>query len=277
MPELSERSAPEVEPGTFRAGDVRAIVLFVVIAFGWSWTWWLVLVFRGDTVEQRHSWPSQFPGLLGPLVAALAVTALTGGRAALRDYVRRLTRWRLGLRTWAIVVVPLVAFFAVAVLADGGVKIGDLDDISGLPQLGVPLLLLVLVVVNGFGEEGGWRGFLYPRFRHRFGVVPASYAVTVVWALWHLPLFFLLASYQGFNGFILVGFVIGLAAGAIVLGWIYERTGGSILASAVWHGMYNLFAATGDSAVRSSVVTAFVIAWAISIARRQGTRPVPLT
>ncbi len=77
-----------------------------------------------------------------------------------------------------------------------------------------------------------------------------------------------LASYQDFSAFILLGFVIGLGAGSVLLGWVYERSGASILAAATWHGTYNLVAASGDSAVRSSVVTAFVIAWAVSIARR---------
>ncbi len=258
--------------------------MFVVVAFGWSWAWWLPLVLRGDTVEQRDGWPSQFPGLLGPLVAAIAVTAWLGGRRALVDYLRRLVRWRIGARCWAIVVLPLLAFGAAAVVADGGVRIGDLDDMSGLPELGVPLLLVVLIFVNGLGEEGGWRGFLLPRVRERYDLVPASFAVAGIWAAWHIPLFLLLASYKGFNPFTLAGFAIGLGAGAIVLGWIYERTGASILAAATWHGIYNLFAGTGDSAVRSAVVTGLVIAWAIRIMRgedddrkREHLEPAPAT
>ena len=48
---------------------------------------------------------------------------------------------------------------------------------------------------------------------------------------------------------------------------------------AVWHGTYNLFAATGDSSIRSAVITACVIVWAVAIARRShmdggaGNRP----
>jgi membrane protease YdiL (CAAX protease family) len=249
--------------------DRWSIPIFVVVAFGWSWAWWLPLVLSGDTVEQGHAWPSQFPGLLGPLIAAIVVTAWLDGRPALADYIRRLVRWRIGARAWATVVLPLLAFGAVAVVADGGVRIGDLDDMSGLPELGVPLLLVVLIFVNGLGEEGGWRGFLFPRFRERYDLVPASLAVAGIWAAWHIPLFLLLASYKGFNPFTLVGFAIGLGAGAIVLGWIYQRTGASILAAAAWHGIYNLFAGTGDSAVRSAVVTGLVIAWAVRIMRHE--------
>jgi membrane protease YdiL (CAAX protease family) len=143
---------------------------------------------------------------------------------------------------------------------------------SGLPELGLPLLFIVVALVNGFGEEGGWRGFLFPFFRRRFALVPASLAVTAIWAAWHVPLFFVLESYQDFNAITLVGFLIGLAAGALVLGWAYERTGESILVVAVWHATCNIFAATGDSAVRASVVMAGVIAWAVTIALGEARR-----
>jgi len=164
-----------------RARDRWAVPIYVALSLGWSWAWWLPLVLRGDTVEQRDAWPSQFPGLLGPLLAAVAVTALLGGRTALAEYLRRLVRWRIGARCWVIVIGPLLAFAAAAVVADGGVDIGDLDDMSGLPQLGVPVLFAVLVFVNGLGEEGGWRGFLFPHFRERYDLVPASLAVAGIW------------------------------------------------------------------------------------------------
>jgi hypothetical protein len=51
--------------------------------------------------------------------------------------------------------VPLLLFLVVAIAASGGVDLGDLDDLSGLPELGLPLLFIVVTLVNGFGEEGG--------------------------------------------------------------------------------------------------------------------------
>ena len=51
----------------------------------------------------------------GPLVAALLVAALAEGRAGLRDLGRRLLRWRVGLRWYAVVLVLPVVLVGVTV------------------------------------------------------------------------------------------------------------------------------------------------------------------
>ncbi len=93
----------------------------------------------------------------------------------------------------------------------------------------------------------------------------------------HLPYFFSVATYRNFPPAGYVGFVFGLACGSIVLTWLYNGTGGSILACAVWHGLYNLAtdtaAATGTI---QAVTSAFVYIQALLLvglelrARRRG-------
>jgi membrane protease YdiL (CAAX protease family) len=108
-------------------------------------------------------------------------------------------------------------------------------------------LWVVLTVWNGFGEETGWRGFAVPRLAQRYGPLPGTLLVALAWAGWHVPMFFLLDTYRSLGLAILPGFVFGLAAGAVLLTWLYHRTGGSILAVAVWHGTFNLSTATQAS------------------------------
>src|SRR5438309_11798407 len=61
-----------------------------------------------------------------------------------------------------------------------------------------------------------------------------------------------------------VGFVFGLACGSIVLTWLYNGSGDSILACVVWHGLYNL--ATGTAAATGTfqaATSAFVYVQAL--------------
>ena len=89
-------------------------------------------------------------------------------------------------------------------------------------------------------EEPGWRGFLLPHLQQRFSPLLASLLVWLPWALWHAPLDFhrpfrfTLASYL----LIRVVFLIPIT---IILTWLYNRSGGNVLAVAIFHAAMNTF------------------------------------
>jgi membrane protease YdiL (CAAX protease family) len=223
------------------------LAAYVVLAYALSWAYWLPLVLTGRIVRVGGS-VTQFPALVGPMIAALVVTALVSGRAGVHDLVARMFRWRVSARWWLIAVGSPLALLAVALLAMS--LTGDLPPadefgrMAGLPQWGVLFVWVMFVIVNGLGEETGWRGFVYPQLRHKHGWLTTTLLVVPIWAGWHLPLFFLLQTYRDLGPVGVPGFLIGLACGSIVLGWLYESTGGSVWIAAVWHGTYNVTAAT---------------------------------
>jgi len=93
--------------------DVRALLCFFALAYAWSWAWVIPFVVADRTVYQGRGWPTHFPSLIGPLVAAFVVTAWTTRRAGVLDLVRRMGRWRIGWRWWVAALSP-VAYFVLA-------------------------------------------------------------------------------------------------------------------------------------------------------------------
>jgi len=190
------------------------------------------------------------------------------GRSGIRDLVARMARWRIGWRWWLVALSPL-AFLGVAlgVIAASGEpmpRFSDFARFSGLPSTaGVVGVAVLIIGVGGFGEEVGWRGYALPRLQKRFSPLTSTLILTACWAGWHIPQFFVLESYRNFSLGIGIGFVLGLACGGVIATWLYNRTGGSILALAVWHGTYNIAAgtqaATAHSATIASIVSALIM------------------
>ena len=256
---------------------------FVVLAYAISWAWTFPFVAVGDLVEKGAGWPTNFPALLGPAIAAFVVTALVWGGEAVRDLFARMGHWRMPLRWWSATFSPL-AFVAVALAVAAATDTlpswSDFGRYSGLSAIGV-VPVAVIVVLTTFGEETGWRGFALPLLQRRYGALAAALLVTPIWALWHLPYFFTVTTYRGFAPVGYVGFVFGLGCGSIVLTWLYNGTGGSILACAIWHGLYNL--ETGTAAATSTIqavttacvyVLAFLLVGLELRSRRRGEAPI---
>ena len=107
-------------------------------------------------------------------------------------------------------------------------------------------------LINTFvalGEEIGWRGFLYPQLKVRFGRTRGLVLGGVIWGAWHWPLIALIGyeygaaagNAAGYVGYPVIGmlvfFVFTVALG-IFCDWVYERSG-SIWLPALLHGTIN--------------------------------------
>lgn len=244
----------------------RGLLAYMVLAYGLSWAWLVPLGVGGLVVLQGQGWPTHFPALLGPMVAALVVAAVTG---TLRPLLRSMLRVRVPLRWWAVALSPL-ALLAIALLAD--VMTGSelpapaaFAEMSGLPSaIGVVGVALAVLLVNGFGEETGWRGFALPLLQRRFSPLTAMLVLAVIWAGWHLPMFFVVNSFRSFSAGTVVGWLLGLTAGSIVLGWLYNRSGGSVALVAIWHAGFNMVSATAAATgLLAAIVTTVVMMQAV--------------
>jgi len=100
-PPVSTSKAQLPVPGAARHSRLG---LYVVLAYGLSWAWLLPLALTGSTIEPGRGWPTHFPALLGPMVAALLVAARAG---ELRGLVSRMVRVRVGPGWWLVALSPL--------------------------------------------------------------------------------------------------------------------------------------------------------------------------
>jgi membrane protease YdiL (CAAX protease family) len=263
---------PGVAEQRERSVLLRPDIAFVVLAYAWSWAWWVPIAASGVTTRAGQTWPSHLPGLLGPAIAAVVVTAAVSGRAGLADLGRRVVRVRVGW-FWYAVVVATAGIGAGAVALQGLFGRGwptadELSTYSGAGLMPWAVLVVLVLVVNGFGEETGWRGFLVERWGPGRGLLRTSLLVTAVWAPWHLPLFWVSDSFRSFGPAGTVGWLVSITAGSVVLTWMYLGCGASIWIVALWHTVFNMVTATPAGAdLAAPVLSAAVIAAAIVLLR----------
>lgn len=238
-----------------------SLIAFFVLAYALSWTWAIPFAVTEQVVKRGDAWPTHYPALLGPAIAAFALTAWTAGRAGTRDLLSRMLRWRVGLRWWLVAVSP-IAFLAVTLLVMAAAgedlpAVADFGLFTGTPAIGLVGVFLLITFVGSLGEETGWRGYALPHLQQRFSPLTATLILAPLWFLWHVPQFFVIATYRDFGPTDYVGMALGLTAGAVVLTWLYNRSGGSVLLVIVWHGVYNFVGAT-EGAVAVGAIAATI-------------------
>lgn len=220
---------------------VRSLVLGYLLAFTVPWAVWGTLIAEQHGVLTWHV-PQALAFWIGLPLACIVGALAGGGRAGLADLLGRVLAWRVGWRWYASAL--LLAAGIPGLLALGARAAAIATPAGVLPLGQVPMSLLVEVGLFWLTEEAMWRGFALPRIQLWLAPGPASLVVGVLWALWHLPLFAIAGSFQA--GLPFAGFFVLTVATAVVLGWLYERTGGSVPVCALYHGAIDVtFAATG--------------------------------
>jgi membrane protease YdiL (CAAX protease family) len=233
---------------TRAAGDPQSVrasaCTYFAIALGWSWLFWAAHAGSGGAGEPSGS-PLFLIGGAGPFLAAVALTSLRESAEVRRSFWIRVVDARRIRGAWwlaALLLHPaLVALAFATEVALGGAR-PALD--APLGSAGATLGLVVFAFWFGpLPEEIDWRGFALDRLRSRLGPVAASLVLGGVWALWHVPLFFVPHTFQaGLEpGSLRSGiFLASLLPLSVLIGWVYEGTARSTLAAALVHFSGNL-------------------------------------
>jgi len=184
-------------------------------------------------------------GALSSSLAAIVLVLVEGRKDGLWELLSRFLIWRVGLQWWAIAlfftVIPSVAALYLFNLL-GGPPV----DWSGLPPLyTVVPLFIMLTIAAGIGEEFGWRGFLLPRLQTRHNALVSSLIIGVMWAIWHIPQFFIEGTFQHDLGSqagllpAILTYSVFVIVSSIQFTWLFNNTRGSVLMAAVMHGASN--------------------------------------
>jgi len=124
-----------------------------------------------------------------PTFSAIIVSGIIGGWLEIKKLLRGFLRWKVGIKwylaSFFLMVGPLI-FTGFYILFGGSVP-GPIQEIT------IPLIfsnLLFTLVSGPLSEETGWRGFALPKLQSKFNAVSSSLILGLIWACWHIPLYF---------------------------------------------------------------------------------------
>jgi membrane protease YdiL (CAAX protease family) len=265
-----------IELPTTRAGpgpSVRQLVArhpvaaFLCICYAVNWAT-AVPWFRTRTDVLPFDLPmwGSLGTFFGVALAAVLVVAATDGTAGVRDLARRSLRWRVGVRWYLVAVLGLpVAVLMGAVALFGSASLNALaDNWQLLLTVVLPVLLLQLALFN-LAEEIGWTGFLQARLQDRHGPLKASLLVTAPFALFHLPGLFVQFGLASALVVVLPILAVMHLFARVVLMWLYNTTGRSVLLVGLFHATFNATLVGGEEFIPGPVGTTLVIATGVIV------------
>jgi membrane protease YdiL (CAAX protease family) len=182
-------------------------------------------------------WPMLFvDGLnsFGPTIAALIVTALVGGGAAVKALLQKQVQWRVKPRWYAVALGLPFGLYILAVALN--VLLGaPAPSAEQLGQLPVALLLFPLIMIIGgpLGEELGFQGFAQPRLLAVRSALVASLLMAAIRIGFHLPL---IVDVDNPTSLANLPYIPLLIAAAVLYTWLYLHTNGSVLLATLLHG-----------------------------------------
>lgn len=200
-------------------------------------------------------------GAYAPSLVAIWLTARAAGGGGVINLLSGVFKWRVPARYYVLA----VAFIPVIKLTAALLQ----RLTSGTwPRMGSESLLLIPLAIAfstpfQAGEEIGWRGYALPRLADRFGLRAASLLLGFIWALWHLPQFFIRDAAEFGQSFPL--YVLQVTALGVAFAWLYARTHGSLLLVMLLHAATNnakdIFPSATPGATNSFGVNASLLAW----------------
>ncbi len=248
----------------------KLLLTFFTLSYAFGWCVFVPLALQAQGLLGGLPAWLHLLGAYGPLLAAFITALAFEGLDGVRCLLAQLTRWRIGWMWWLVALgSPLLLFGGAVLLSNlfgspaGWNAFGRVDELPGLGGLAG---WAVWILTFGLGEETGWRGFALPHLQQRYSARTATLILGLLWAGWHAPTFFY--NYE-LSAFSVLAFTVSILSGALLLTWLYNSTGGSVLATLVWHGTFNA-ATAGAEGLVAPIATAAVILAVILIGRRYG-------
>ena len=213
------------------------LIAFFLLTFAASWSCYFgaAMAAPAGPASSPFATTLLYAGTFAPSLVAIATTAAAGGRAGVTSLLAPVFRWDVRARWYVFAVGYIAAIKLVAAIVHRAIT-GAWPRFGEIPWYLALAAVFVSTPVQA-GEEIGWRAYALPRLVTRMGFLRGNIVLGVVWAAWHLPLFFIPGVDLYRQSFWL--FLLAVTPLSVAMGWLYVQTRGSVLLTMVLHSAVN--------------------------------------
>lgn len=174
-------------------------------------------------------------GTFAPSLVAISLTARRHGNDGVRELFGRILRGPIPARGFAIALTYMLVIKLTAAVVHRFAF--DAWPRFNTSELFVIPFAIVISTFTQAGEELGWRGYALPRMADRMGLAAASVLLGVLWAVWHLPLFYVREA-DTFHGSF-PAYALSVTALSVAIAWLYTQSRGGLLLPMLLHAAVN--------------------------------------
>ena len=241
--------------------SIKHSLSYIALALGLTWLFWITaalisqsLIGPGVLVSGLH-----YAGGAVPFLLTIFYLWRFNDKSDRADYWQRVFDFRRISLLWygvILLIVPVFTFFSAGMdrlLGGFGLAPAALAESSGFALLSLAFFLFVF---GPLPEELAWRGYLQERLQQHWQPLKAGVIIGIVWLIWHLPLFWIVGSYQhslGIGTLPFYLFVLDKIPMSIVFAWIMSRTRNSTLSAILLHFMINFVGELFDLSLKAEI------------------------
>lgn len=219
-------------------------VRFYVTVFACTWFWWLFAILFN---EGTSLYLGMFLGLISPAVIAVVTVLTSKNKVLIGDFKQKIASF---YRINPKIIVVAVLIFALVVSASIGTSVlfgGSPEQFSFTEDfsfsIGGSSALLTILLASSI-EELGWRGYGEDAVGAYHSWFKESIIFGCIWAVWHLPLFWVQGTYQyglkEMGVLYVLNFLISVIPLDFLQTWVYVKNNRSMLATVIFHLFINI-------------------------------------
>jgi membrane protease YdiL (CAAX protease family) len=239
MPPHGLRAAPDVHTQPVSEahtphGSLGELATFFALSFALMWAAFMTVA-RWVPAGTPAGYALVLFGAYSPGMVALLLTARTYGGHGVRRLLGRTLMADAPLRLYMLALTYIVAVKLTAAILHR-LLTGTWPPFGSASLALIPLAIAFSTPFQA-GEEIGWRGFALPRLVNRVGLRIASLLLGIIWALWHLPQFYIAGADTYHQSFVV--WAPQVVAMSVAFAWLYAKSGGSLLLVMLMHAAVN--------------------------------------